>query len=84
MQGTMMNYPLTLVHFLERAGKVFPESEVVSRLPDHSLHRYVAAPASPRSSYVNSSPADLPSVQFERLGPHFGFTSLVTPKVPER
>ncbi len=39
MQGTMMNYPLTLIHLLERAGKLFPESEVVSRLPDRSLHR---------------------------------------------
>ncbi len=43
MQGTMMSYPLTLVHLLERAGKVFPESEIVSRLPDHSLHRYTYA-----------------------------------------
>jgi len=39
MQGTMMNYPLTLIHVLERAGKLFPESEVLSRLPDRSLHR---------------------------------------------
>ncbi len=39
MQGTMMNYPLTLVHILERAGKLFPEREVVSRLPDRSLYR---------------------------------------------
>src|SRR3984893_3141800 len=39
MQGTMMNYPITLVHLLERAGKVFPEGEIVSRLPDRSLHR---------------------------------------------
>jgi fatty-acyl-CoA synthase len=39
MLGTMMNYPLTLVHLLERAGKVFPEGEIVSRLPDRSLHR---------------------------------------------
>jgi len=35
----MMEYPLTLTHILERAGKIFPEREVVSRLPDHSLHR---------------------------------------------
>src|SRR5438874_9107937 len=35
----MMHYPLTLCHILERAGKVFPEQEIVSRLPDHSLHR---------------------------------------------
>jgi len=39
MQGTMMDYPLTLVHLLERAGKIFPEGEIVSRLPDRSLHR---------------------------------------------
>src|SRR5882757_5043672 len=43
MQGTMMNYPLTLVHLLERAGKIFPESEVVSRVPNRSLHRYTYA-----------------------------------------
>jgi acyl-CoA synthetase (AMP-forming)/AMP-acid ligase II len=43
MQGTMMHYPLTLSHSLERAGKFFPEAEVVSRRPDHSLHRYTYA-----------------------------------------
>jgi fatty-acyl-CoA synthase len=35
----MMNYPLTLTHILERAGRLFPEQEIVSRLQDHSLHR---------------------------------------------
>src|SRR5258706_14412588 len=40
MQSTMMNYPLTLAHILERAGKLFGASEIVSRLPDKSLHRY--------------------------------------------
>ncbi|MGH9497674.1 MAG: long-chain fatty acid--CoA ligase [Terriglobales bacterium] len=39
MQGTMMSYPLTLTHLLERAGKLFAEREVLSRLPDRSLHR---------------------------------------------
>ena len=43
MQGTMMNYPLTLMHLLERAGKIFPEGEIVSRLPGRSLHRYTYA-----------------------------------------
>ena len=38
MLGTMMNYQLLLHHILERAGKLFPEVEVLSRLPDHSLH----------------------------------------------
>jgi fatty-acyl-CoA synthase len=40
MRATMMKFPLTLGHILERAGKLFPDSEIVSRLPDKSLHRY--------------------------------------------
>lgn len=40
MQHTMMDYQLTLLPLLERAGKLFGEVEVVSRLPDKSLHRY--------------------------------------------
>jgi fatty-acyl-CoA synthase len=39
MQSTMMNMPLTLIQILERAGTVFPHVEVVSRLPDKSIHR---------------------------------------------
>jgi fatty-acyl-CoA synthase len=38
--ATMMNVPLTLSHVLERARRVFSGSEIVSRLPDRSLHRY--------------------------------------------
>lgn len=40
MNGLMMNYPLTLPHILERAGKLFPTVEIVTRNPDKSLHRY--------------------------------------------
>ncbi|MBI2683007.1 MAG: long-chain fatty acid--CoA ligase [Acidobacteriales bacterium] len=40
MQGTMMQFPLTLSAILERAGTLFPNVEIVSRLPDRSLHRY--------------------------------------------
>jgi fatty-acyl-CoA synthase len=43
MRGTMMHYPLTLSHLLERAGKYFPDVEIVSRRPDHGLHRYTYA-----------------------------------------
>jgi len=38
--STMMDFPLTLPHLLERAGRLFGASEIVSRLPDKSLHRY--------------------------------------------
>src|SRR5690606_36999563 len=40
MRATMMNMPLTLNQFLERAGTVCADIEVVTRLPDKSLHRY--------------------------------------------
>jgi len=39
MQSTMMSYPLTLVHLLERAGHCYPKTELVARMPDRSLHR---------------------------------------------
>ncbi len=31
MNGLMMDYPLTLLHFLERAGRLFPNKEIVTR-----------------------------------------------------
>jgi fatty-acyl-CoA synthase len=40
MQSTMMGIPLSLNHFLERAGKLFGDTEIVSRLPDKSLRRH--------------------------------------------
>ncbi|MDB5809125.1 MAG: o-succinylbenzoate--CoA ligase [Betaproteobacteria bacterium] len=40
MHSTMMQFPLTLTHIFERAGQLFGASEIVSRLPDKSLHRY--------------------------------------------
>jgi fatty-acyl-CoA synthase len=39
----MMRVPLTLPHFLERAARLFPRVEIVSRMPDRSLHRYTYA-----------------------------------------
>jgi len=40
MKSTMMDFPLTLAHVFERAGRLFPGTEIVSRLPDKSLHRH--------------------------------------------
>src|ERR1051326_6506733 len=39
MLGNMMQYPLTLTHMLERAGRLFGDVEIVSRRPDCSVHR---------------------------------------------
>jgi len=50
MQGTMMDYHLTLNHILERAGRLFPRVEIVSRLPDRPRgHLYKAAAHGRRS-----------------------------------
>jgi fatty-acyl-CoA synthase len=43
MESTMMDFPLSLPHVLERAGRLFPKQEIVSRLPDRSVHRYTYA-----------------------------------------
>jgi fatty-acyl-CoA synthase len=40
MQSTMMVRPLSLNDLLDRAGRYFPGSEIVSRLPDKSLRRH--------------------------------------------
>ncbi|HEY8554306.1 MAG TPA: long-chain fatty acid--CoA ligase [Burkholderiales bacterium] len=38
--STMQQVPLSLNYLLERAGKLYPESEIVSRLPGKSLVRH--------------------------------------------
>ncbi len=40
MQTTMMNMPLSIHHFLERAGTLFKGNTMVSRLPDKSLRTH--------------------------------------------
>jgi fatty-acyl-CoA synthase len=40
MKSTMMDFQLTLGPMLERAGMLYPKVEIVSRIPDRSLHRY--------------------------------------------
>lgn len=43
MKSTMMDFQLTLAPILERAGTLYPKVEIVSRMPDRSLHRYTYA-----------------------------------------
>jgi fatty-acyl-CoA synthase len=43
LAGRMMDFPLTLTHFLERVRTLHGASEIVSRRPDRSLHRYTYA-----------------------------------------
>ncbi len=39
----MMDYPLTLAPLLERAGRLFADKEISSKLSDGSMHRYTYA-----------------------------------------
>ena len=39
MRGTMMDYPLTVQHFLERAHRLFPKKEVATKTAA-GMHRY--------------------------------------------
>lgn len=40
MNGLMMDYQLTLTPLFERAGRLFPEKEIASKMPDGTMHRY--------------------------------------------
>lgn len=39
MRGLMMDFPLTVVHILERAGRIFADVEIISRRPDRTIDR---------------------------------------------
>ena len=43
MHATMMRTPLSLNHLLDRAGRQFADSRIVSRLPDKSLRHHTYA-----------------------------------------
>jgi fatty-acyl-CoA synthase len=53
--STMQRTPLSSNSLLERAGRIYPQVEVVSRLPDKSLHRYRFADFYRRSRQLASS-----------------------------
>ena len=55
LAGRMMNFPLTLTHFLERSKTFFGKNEIVSRLPDRSLHRCTYADIHARASKLASA-----------------------------
>ena len=43
MHATMQQATLSLNHFLDRAGRLFPRTEIVSRLPDKTYRRHIYA-----------------------------------------
>ena len=59
LHGRMMNYPLTVRHFLQRAKTYFPTSEIVSRRTDKTLHRSTYADFYGRSCRLANALAKL-------------------------
>ena len=55
MHATMMNVPLSLNHLLERAGHLFPDKLVVSRLPDKTLRTHSYAQVHRRTRALASA-----------------------------
>jgi len=59
MNGLMMDYQLTLPTILRRAETYFRDQEIVSRLPDRTLHRYSYADFCRRSRQLAVSLGEL-------------------------
>jgi fatty-acyl-CoA synthase len=64
MEGLMMKYQLTLPTILRRAETFFGRKEIVSRLPDKSIHRYTYADFAKRTKRL--------AVALQQLGIHKG------------
>jgi fatty-acyl-CoA synthase len=64
MKSTMMSSPLLLTSMLERAGRLFPDVEIVSARPDGSAHRYTYRDLHRRSRQLSAA--------LQRAGIHQG------------
>lgn len=68
LKGLMMDYPLTLTHFLERARRYYHDTEIVTKRPDGSLHRYTYGEAYRRICRLAHALAKLGVEQGDRIG----------------
>ena len=55
MKSTIMSSPLLLTCMVERAGKLFPDVEIVSAGPDGSVHRYTYRDLYERSRQLSAA-----------------------------
>ncbi len=67
MRGSMMDYPLTIRLQLERAYRLFPRKEVVTRTPS-GLHRYTYADLYRRACRLGNALAQLGVRAGDRVG----------------
>ncbi|HEY6032475.1 MAG TPA: long-chain fatty acid--CoA ligase [Gaiellaceae bacterium] len=68
MNGLMMDFQLTLPHFLRRAETYYGGKEIVTRLPDKSFHRYTWGDAMRRSRALAVALKNLGLERGDRVG----------------
>ena len=67
MNGLMMSYQLTLPAILRRAEQLYPHKEIVTRLPDRSIHRYAYSDFVSRAKKLAVALKDLDILGGERV-----------------
>ena len=68
MQGLNMDFELTVPVMLRRAEQLFGPREIVTRLPDKSLHRYTYADFIPRARRLGAALTALGMERGDRVG----------------
>ena len=69
LRGCMMDdYQLTLPYLLERCQTFFPKNEIVSRMPDGSIHRYTYGDYAARTKQLGNALKRLGVEQGDRVG----------------
>ena len=68
MQGLMMDYPLTLTHFFERARRLFPGKRLATRVPGAPLFEYTYAAFADRVARLAGGLAALGVRRGDRVG----------------
>jgi fatty-acyl-CoA synthase len=68
MQGLMMDYPLTLTHFFERARRLFPGKRLATRVPGAPLFEYTYAAFAERVSRLAGGLSALGVARGDRVG----------------
>ena len=68
LAGRMMDFPLTIAHFVERAETLFQSNEVVSRRPDGSIVRHTYGQVAERARRLGAALARLGVRRGDRVG----------------
>ena len=68
MKGLIMDYPLTLTHFFERARRLFPKKTLGTRVPGVGLVKYTYADFAERTARLAGALAALGVEKGDRVG----------------